>query len=388
MKRFRLIGLTLVAVALAASALLMWFQRRVGDIRPAIFPPKAVPRDSGLNAMGLTLPDELRLTIFTQNLGAPRDLEFTAGGTLLVSVPSGGKVVALPDRNNDGSADETKEIITGLNKPHGLAFHKGKLFVAEETRVSRWNWNEETMTASLEKALLSLPYNGGHNTRTLVFNANEQLFVSLGSSCNVCVERHPWLAAVIVTDAEGANPRVYSTGLRNAVFLAHLPETNQIWATEMGRDHLGDNLPPEEINILKEGANYGWPYCYSRRTPDTSFGGTPARCSSTELPAFEMPAHNAPLGLTFINSNQFPEDWQGDLLVALHGSWNRSVPDGYKVIRIDRDGTSLTGSQDFITGFIVGSQAAGRPVDLIFDKNGTLFLSDDKAGQIYLIRKR
>jgi glucose/arabinose dehydrogenase len=195
----------------------------------------------------------------------------------------------------------------------------------------------------------------------------------------------------MVSDAEGNNPHTFASGLRNAPFLALHPTTGAVWATEMGRDNLGDNVPPDEINILREGKNYGWPICYGSKVYDTNFNsntyvGDP--CADTIAPIFPVPAHNAPLGLTFIKSDQFPAAQQDDLLVAYHGSWNRSVPDGYKIVRLSVRGGTVVGSDDFMTGFISGRTVAARPVDVTFDVAGNLYVSDDKTGVIYIVQKQ
>ena len=411
---------------------LSFIKQRVGDIRPAIFPsaqnitniiennqrvsPK--PSETVTTKVGdnpqfpLKLPAGFRIGIFAKNLGKPRDLEFSPAGTLLASIPEQGKVFVLPDSNNDGQADEVKTLLSGLNKPHGLAFYpfdsaqgrQDKLFVAELTRVVRYTWNETNLTATQDKVLFSLPPSlGGHNTRSLVFNRKGQLFVTIGSTCNVCRELNDWYAAVIVSDADGNNPRVFAKGLRNSVFLTVNPKTNEVWAGDMGRDYLGDNLPPEEINILRDGRDYGWPICYGNKIHDSNFDPSPPAgrsgqaCANTEAPIFEYQAHSAPLGLTFINSPQFPADWQGDLLISYHGSWNRSVPTGYKIVHLKVNENTITGAEDFLTGFLParnvthsvageqGSEALGRPVDVIFDIAGSLYISDDKAGAVYKV---
>ena len=254
------------------------------------------PQVSTINNLGLHVPQNFRIGIFAKNLHNPRDLEFTQGGTLLVSIPSQGKIVALPDENKDGAADKQVEVLSQLNKPHGIAFFQSKLYVAELTRVVRYSWNETTLTATQEKVLLNLPYNGGHNTRSLVFNSKGQLFISLGSSCNVCVEKDRWLASVIVTDTEGNNPRVFATGLRNSVFLTINPKTDELWAADMGRDNLGDDLPPDEINIIKDVKDYGWPICFGKQIHDANFDKNVYfrdPCLNTGVPLFEIPAHSA-----------------------------------------------------------------------------------------------
>lgn len=337
------------------------FKNQVGDVRPAFLPP----------AKTQTIGD---LKPFAKNLGGVRDLEFSPNGTLLASVPSQGKVIALIKQDNTA---QVKDILVNLNSPHGITFFNNQLFVAEERRVVRYNWNESNLTATEDKILFDLPPRGNHFTRSLVFDKSGRLYVSVGSTCNVCNESDPRYGAVLISDADGNNPRVFAKGLRNSVFMTLNPKTGDIWATDMGRDFLGDNLPPDEINILKED-DYGWPDCYGNKVPDTNFNPS-ASCENTEPPIFEIPAHSAPLGLTF--------DIEGNLLVAYHGSWNRSVPDGYKVVKLTVSGNTITKAEDFITGFISGSEATGRPVDLIFDKDGNLYLSDDKSGSIYVITK-
>lgn len=361
-----------LAIILVVFLIVGFFALRskFGDIRPAILPAQ----NSNITPinMPLTLPSGYVIGLFAQNLGGIRDLEFSPEGTLIASVTSAGKIVALRQ-------SEVKEILTGLDNPHGITFYNGKLFVAEETKVSRYNWDQQNLQATFDKILFDLPPRGNHFTRSLVFDKSGNLYVSVGSTCNACNETNPRYAAVLISDAEGNNPRVFAKGLRNSVFLTLNEQTNEVWGTDMGTDFLGDNLPPDEINILKEGVDYGWPNCYGNKIPDTNFNPN-ASCNNTEPPIFEIPAHSAPLGLTF--------DPQGDLLVAYHGSWNRSVPTGYKVVRIKINGNQATGEEDFISGFLQGSQVLGRPVDLIFDKAGNLYISDDKAGAIYIIGKK
>lgn len=379
------------------AALVTWFGKQtIGDVKV------------GLQTQApLILPEGFQLGTFAQGLNGPRDLEFSPNGTLLVSLPSQGRVMALPDHDKNGVADEIKNVITGLKRPHGLAFYDGKLFVAEEEQVVRYQWNEVTLTAFQDKVLFSLPSSkGGHYTRSLVFDKNGRLFVSIGSTCNVCREEHEWLASVIVSDADGNHPLIFAKGLRNAVFMAVDQSTNRVWTTEMGRDLLGDDIPPDEINnlgrfedmmaLIVDKRDWGWPFCYGKNKWDREFTKDliPVEnpCRTAHAPIYEIPAHSAPLGLTFIASDQFPSSWQGDLLVSYHGSWNRSMPSGYKVVRLDVEGDTIKNEEDFLTGFLPAStrgnspgQTYGRPVDLIFDKTGSLYISDDKAGIVYKV---
>ncbi len=334
----------------------------------------------------VTLPNEYKIGIFAKDVAGARDLEFSPNGTLVVSEKEQGRVVALPDIDRNGIADKEVVLLRNLQNPHGITFHNGKLFIAEETKVTRYSYDEHALTATLDKKILDLPNGGLHTTRSLLFDKNGRLFVSIGSTCNVCAEKNSQLATVIVTDSDGNSPNVYSSGLRNAVFLA-LNDNNQIFVTEMGRDYLGDNIPPDEIDILSENGNYGWPYCYGNKIPDINFSKKSSGfCNQSIAPFFELPAHSAPLGITFIKSSQFPTDWQGDVLVSFHGSWNRSTKTGYKVVHISTKGTPQM--TDFLTGFLDGNTAIGRPVDIIFDQQGSVFISDDKANRVYKIVKR
>lgn len=354
-------------------------------------PAEKAPEKAKITQMSkfpLNTYKDFQIGVFASDLNGVRDLEFSDGETLIGSVTSAGKVVALPDKNNDGKTDMVQVVLQGLNKPHGLAFYQNKLYVTEETQVARYSWDEGMLIAKLDKVLFSLPKGERHFTRSLAFDRDGRLFVSIGSTCDVCFEDHSWLGSVIVTNPDGDNPKVFTKGLRNAVFLTLNNSTNEVWATEMGRDFLGDEKPPDEINILKIGKDYGWPLCFGNKVYDDNFGGQAQKddpCEATEAPVYEIAAHSAPLGLVFIDSVQFPTSWQGDLLVSYHGSWNRSIPIGYKVVRMDVEGNKIVKEEDFLTS---PDQALGRPVDLVFDKAGSLFISDDKAGIIYKVVRK
>jgi glucose/arabinose dehydrogenase len=390
MLRLLKISLLLIAVIIFFSGVVrLLFFKNTPNTRSATLLASNRPR-TNKSVEPLELPTGFQISILTNKVPGARDLQVTPENNLLVTLPAKGKVVYLSLKEDH---PEPKEILTGLYNPHGLAFYNNKLFVAEENQVSRYSWDEKNLRAKLEKKLFTtdnakIPSGGGHRTRSIVFDNEGRLYISIGSTCNVCIEKNSWNAAVIQTDQEGNNPQIFSKGLRNAVFLATNPETNQIWVTEMGRDNLGDDLPADEINILKKDGDYGWPYCYGQKVFDQNFGQQSASyCQKTISPIFEIPAHSAPLGIAFVKSTQFPGDWQGDALVAYHGSWNRSEPTGYKVVRMKRSGDRLTSAEDFLTGFTTNRQLYGRPVDVTFDAAGNLYVSDDKAGQIYKVEK-
>ena len=281
----------------------------------------------------LTIPEGFTLSVFAHDLGSPRDIEIDPAGTLLVSIPSQGRIVALPDSNNDGVVDSVTPLVSSLDRPHGLALrcppHDGtdiatcQLYVAETTRLVRYDYTYGSPHVGSPETLLTLPSGGRHVTRSLIFLPEPNtstLLISIGSSCDVCVEKDSRRGSVLAYDIITKQVRTFASGLRNAVFMASYSQRNEIWSTEMGRDHLGDNLPPDEINILQEGNNYGWPYCYGKNIHDDKFDSR--RSKTCAVPEFissniDLPAHSAPLGLAFIpQSDKWPEEYRGSPLLS------------------------------------------------------------------------
>lgn len=344
----------------------------------------------------LRLQPGFSISIFAKGLEDPRVMILGPADTLLVSIPSEGKVVALPDRNRDGRADSIVTVADGLDRPHGMAFRCAPdcvLYIAEEGQVNAYSYNLKTLKAVKQKKIADLPSGGGHATRTLLFlpgPEDDQLLISVGSSCNVCAEDDWRRAKVLVVSAGGGVLRTFASGLRNSVFMTVHPETKKVWATEMGRDLLGDDLPPDEINIIARGRNYGWPFCYGKNVHDDavdSAGKKSCREPETYPSHINIPAHSSPLGLSFFPEEGWPAGFRNNLLVAYHGSWNRSVPTGYKIVRyrFDESGKFL-GVDDFVSGWLTKKRTAlGRPVDIMVRPGGTIFVSDDKTGVIYRI---
>lgn len=346
----------------------------------------------------LKLPEGFHIAVFADNIDSARMLTFTPGGVLLVSEAGEGKVVALPDPKHTGKASRVVEVLTGLNEPHGIAFYEGKLYVAENNRVRRYDWDEAQLRATNPQKLADLPTGGGHSTRSIVFHGGK-MYVSAGSSCNVCIEKDPRRAAVMEFNPDGTGQKIFAKGLRNAVGLAVNPKTDTVWVTVNGRDVLGDDLPPETIYDLGQGGvDAGWPYCYGDRVFDSEFAKSadptlgPDRCKNVIEPKVQMQAHSAPLGLAFYEGSMFPSEYRNNIFVAFHGSWNRSVPTGYKVVRVKLDdkGQPVGGAQDFITGWLAPGETKhgrwmGRPVGIAFAADGSMYLSDDAGGVIYRV---
>ncbi|MGH7320015.1 MAG: PQQ-dependent sugar dehydrogenase [Candidatus Rokuibacteriota bacterium] len=351
-------------------------------------PPSPAPAQLG---EPVRLPPGFQMEVFARDLGPARFLIVDPRGTLLVSVPRAGRVLALPDADGDGRAEAPIPVIEGLELPHGLAFHEGALYIAETGRVIRVRYDPAARRAvgAPEVVVPNLPPRGGHWTRSIAFGPDRRLYVSVGSSCNNCEERDPRRASITRYNADGSGETRFATGLRNAVGLAFRPGTNELWASVNGRDWLGDDRPPEMVTRVEEGGFYGWPYCFweaGRVVLDPDLGSSD-RCRRVTRPSLGYQAHTAPLGLAFYTGSQFPAEYGGNLFVALHGSWNRSVPTGYKVIRVRFDGDAPR-AEDFATGWLVGSRVWGRPVDVTVAPDGSLFLSDDAQGAVYRITYR
>jgi glucose/arabinose dehydrogenase len=350
-----------------------------------------VPKGSTATALTeehtLTLPTGFAIAVYAAGLDHARLMAWSPEGDLVISDLSSpdGRVSILPDRDHDGRADERITFASDLANPHGLAFRDGYLYVAEEERVVRFRWPGGQPAASAPEVVIPDLPGGGHFTRTIGFGPDGKLYLAIGSSCNVCDEQDDRRATIMQFNADGSGGRIYAKGLRNAVGFTWRPGTDELWATNNGRDNLGDNIPPETINHVRDGDDFGWPYCHNGQIRDAQFGKL-GSCDRVTRPAFEMQAHSAPLGLTFYTGNTFPADYSGDIFAAFHGSWNRTAPTGYKVIRARFANGQPTGqTEDFITGWLAGGDAWGRPVDVSTGPDGNLYISDDALGVVYRV---
>ncbi|HSY80625.1 MAG TPA: PQQ-dependent sugar dehydrogenase [Gemmatimonadaceae bacterium] len=350
-------GLRIVAGVGAAAALLgAWVTMR----------HRRVPGDE------LHAPPGFQVTTFAHVSGA-RFMAVGPDGAVYVSEPDLGQVVRLVDTGR-GVADSVTVFASGLDGPHGLAFHGGALYIAGHTGVVR-------IAGGTHTVLNHYTGGGGHTTRTIVFGGppDSAMYVSIGSSCNLCVEKDSDRAVVMRYDTDGSHGRVFARGLRNAVGLAISPATGALWATVNERDNIEpnhENLPPDRLDIVTDSGDYGWPYCYGNHVPNPEYHD-PVRCQRETPPVLGFQAHSAPLGLTF---------YRGDILVAFHGSWNRRIPTGAKVVRVRLDGGKPVGYDDFITGWQRNNGSRwGRPVDVIVARDGSVLVSDDAAGAIYRV---
>lgn len=348
-------------------------------------------------------------------LAGARFMAFDADGNLYVSSAKGGKVLMLPDRNKDGIADEVILAADNLNAPQGLTFLGDSLLVANQDGVVRFE--KETrptsgggLSAKPSSFISNLP-SGGHTLKNIKLSPDGYLFINVGSSCNVCIETDAIRATILRYTTEGRpagaletlgrhqQTAIWARGLRNSQGFAWHPQTGAMYATNNGADmrsstkngEVNDELPPEHINKIEAGKHYGWPHCWGgvyhqqAQTEDPNFAGEAGFCNATQAPVLSLTSHSTPIGITFLNNTNWPADFQQDAIVAMHGSWNRKQPSGYKLVRLKFKNNQPVSVEDFATGWLQGDLAWGRPVDVAIGKDKALYVSDDKAGAIYRI---
>ena len=330
----------------------------------------------------LQTPPGFVVGVFAHLNAAPRLLAFGPNGVLYAA--AGEFVLAIPREN------QPVRVLSGLNGAHSVAFHDGDLYVAVNDGVLRFRSavTDDLVIRSPAARVVTLPSGGGHSSRTAFFGPDGRIYATAGSTCNFCVETDRRRAAMMRYEADGSGESVIARGLRNSVSFAWHPVTSELWALDNGGDGLGDDVPPEEINVIREGGDYGWPDCYGQgKGLQWGAEARPGRCASTIAPEFEMQAHSAPLGISFYVGDQFPAAFLNDALVGFHGSWNRSVPTGYKIVRVHASSGRATGVEDFLWGFL-DSRAqthSGRPVHAIPGPDGAVYVSDDYNANIYRV---
>ena len=348
-----------------------------------------VPTAQGTRSVTLWLQDGFEISLFAHGLGAPRVMAEAPAGEIVVSHMTGGPALVLSDHDSDGVADNVTPLLTGLNVPHGLAFVGDSLYVAETDRLLRVDpWDDPSSVREIA-ALPAANDDAGHpnhKTRSIAVGPDQRLYVSVGSICDACIESDPNRGAILRFNLDGSGGERYASGLRNAVGMAFEPATDRLWVMENGSNGLGDELPPDEINTVQvSGGDFGWPFCYGAREVQPPLG-SPERCAGTVPSALDLPAHIAPLGLTFVPPGIFPATYDGDLFVALHGSALREEPVGYSLVHVPVQDGQPQVPVEFVRGWLVGDDSWGRPMQPLFVRDGSLLLSDDKAGVVYRIR--
>ena len=353
----------------------------------------------------LNLPPGFGISVFADGLSDPRLMALAPNGDIFVTQRNNsgggiGEIKIVRDSNKDGVADQILTYDQNLSPyPHGLAFYGGYLYVALENRVIRYPYQTGDITprGASEVIVSGLPTGqsgvaNGHNTRTIVFGTDGKMYLSIGSSCDTCIETNTYRASIWQYNPDGSQGRAYATGLRNAVAIDFDPKTGLLWAGVNGRNKLGDDYAPEQLTPLRDGGNYGWPFCVGTNPPkpDPDFGaGKESFCANTvDRALLTLPAHSAPLGLTFYNATQFPDIYRGGMFVVTHGSapGERSsiYADGIWYVSM-HPGKTQQGPQRFASGWITNGSYWGRTVDPLVGSDGALYITDDNAGAIYRI---
>ncbi len=370
------------------SAGLFWFS--LAGLTAVAAQPQASAQPGaadGAMPFELTTLPGFEISLVSSRIGGARFLAAAPNGDIVVSQMRAGRVIAV--RPGSAPDAEPELIAEGLSLPNGLTFHDDDLYIATWTGVTvvhNYSSKAERRTSTL---ISDMPRNRGHIARAIAVAADGTVFISSGSSCNVCNESDPRLATILRYDADGRSGRIYASGLRNASGLA-IDRSGQLWAVVNQRDNLTPShtdLPPDELDKIVDGGDYGWPSCYpvgDRRVANPEYPG--ASCSRYLPTALNFQAHSAPLGVSFYEGTQFPADYRGTLFVAFHGSWNRNPPTGYKVVAVRFEKGRPVGAQDFVTGWLTADyRVLGRPVGVAVGTDGSLYISDD-TGYLFVVR--
>ena len=373
MRRIRNLALFAIgAIAVLVGAI--WI------FRDQLAPFLSVNADAGEGGRAeLQVPDGFEASVFAEGLSGPRFMAVSPDGTLFVAERGADRVVALPDTDADGIADEVVEVGSEFGSAHDIEFtDSGTLLVAGEEKLFELTLEREREVGR-RVVVDDLPDDGFHTSKTVEVLESGEILLSIGSSCNVCDEEDGRRGSVQLVTIDG-QMRPYVVGLRNAVGLWVDEATGRAWATNMGRDLLGDQRPPETLYELRDGSDAGWPRCHAGTDPDPEFGREPDACGGVTQPAATFPAHVAPLALV---------GWADHLVVAFHGSWNSSVKVGYAVWWMPWRGEPAGEAEPFATGFLPAGEenARGRPAGLAVGRDGALYISDDKAGYIYRVNR-
>ena len=340
-------------------------------------------------AQRIQAPQGFGVSVYARDLPNVRMLHFTASGDLLVSRPRAGEIDLLArDPNNPRQPAGRRVLLSGLSLPHGLDVADGWLYVGETDAIGRVRFDEVSgqLRGEYQRIVTGLTSNGNHWSKTVRIGPDGYLYVAQGSSCNVCEEADKRRATIMRFHLDGSGGEIYASGVRNSVGMDWAPWDQQLYATDNGRDMLGDDFPPCELNRIVRGGFYGWPYINGFGVLDPDMGKGKEELLRTAIsPAFGFRAHNAPLGMHFLRKATMPAGYERAALVALHGSWNRSVPDGYKVVALHWREDGTIESTDFLTGFEQHGNVIGRPVDVAEGPDGAIYISDDYAGVIYRV---
>jgi glucose/arabinose dehydrogenase len=335
----------------------------------------------------IKLPDGFSISVFAEVENA-REMTMSPSGTIYVGSRQGGNVYAVKDTDGDKVADKKWVVASGLKSPNGVAFKDGDLYVAEISRITKFSGIEKKLAnpGKSEVVYDKLPTEEHHGWKYIAFGPDGKLYIPIGAPCNIC-EPDAAYASINRMNADGTGFEKFASGVRNSVGLAWHPQTKELWFTDNGRDMLGDDIPPCELNTApKAGMHFGYPYCHGGTIQDPEFGSKRA-CSEFTAPAQNLGPHVAPLGLEFYTGNSFPAEYKNQLFIPEHGSWNRSKKSGYRISLVNVENGKSKGYEVFASGWLDNATQSvwGRPVDLLVMQDGSMLVSDDLAGVIYRI---
>ncbi len=334
------------------------------------------------------LPAGFKIEIYAEVDNA-RSMALSPSGIVYVGNRNGDKVYAIKDTDGDFQADKKWVVASGLNMPNGVAFRDGDLYIAEVNKISKLPGIESKLANPGKPVTVydKYPTETHHGWKYIAFGPDGKLYVPVGAPCNICESKDPQFASITRMNADGTGMEVFASGVRNTVGFTWHPQTKDIWFTDNGRDMLGDDIPPCELNVAsKAGQHFGYPYCHGGTITDPEFGSK-RPCADFTKPAQNLGAHVAPLGLKFYGGNQFPSAYQGNLFIAEHGSWNRSRKSGYQISLVKVNGSKASSYETFASGWLDESNQKvwGRPVDVVVLPDGSMLVSDDQADVIYRI---
>ncbi len=345
----------------------------------------------GLEMERLQLPEGFEIDVYGR-VNKARSMAISPSGTIFVGNRGGGSVYAVRDVDGDFKIDERYKIASDLNLPNGVAFRDGDLYVAEVSKMWRYRDIEANLADPPAPELIydDFPEDGHHGWKYIAFGPDGKLYVPVGAPCNICESKNEMYTSILRMNPDGSDREIYVTGVRNTVGFAWHPETDDLWFTDNGRDMLGDDTPPCELNRATEkGQHFGYPYCHGGTISDPEFGEKFA-CDEFVAPAQNLGPHVAPLGMKFYTGSSFPDSYSGKIIIAEHGSWNRSQEaghTGHRLTMVGEEGGVGTSYEPFITGWLNEdtNQAWGRPVDVLVLEDGSMLVSDDLSGTIYRI---
>jgi glucose/arabinose dehydrogenase len=363
----------------------------------AIAPVSQTPRQLPIDQ--IKVPPGFTIELYTDGVPNARQMALGDKGTLFVGSRSARRVYAVVDRDGDKKVDQVHTIARGLASPSGIAFRDGALYVAEISRVIRYDGIESKLESPPEPVVVNatLPKETHHGWKYLAFGPDGLLYVPVGAPCNVCdrTAEDERFGTITRMKPDGTGQEIFARGIRNTVGFDWHPQTRELWLAENGRDNMGDNVPPDELlRAHKPGLHFGFPFCHGGDIPDPEFGAK-RPCTEFEPPAMKLAAHVAAIGMKFYTGRMFPDEYRNQIFIAEHGSWNRSEPQGYRIMLVKLKGNKAVSYTPFAEGWLRGVRATrgdrttadawGRPADVLVMPDGSLLIADDEAGVIYRV---